>query len=423
MGVHSSLSGSARDQTTPRRWLSIIGIGEDGVAGLSAAARALIRQAGLVAGGQRHLALAADLIQAETLAWPSPIDAAFPSLLQRRGTPVVVLASGDPSHYGIGNQLTRLVTSDEILCLPQPSAFALAAARLGWPVQDVAQVSLHGRALAGIIRHLHPGARILALAWDGSTAAKLAALLDARGLGASRLTVLEAMGGVAERLRGATAAGFALTDIAALNTIAVEVAFGGGGYGPSLAAGLDDRDFDSDGQLTRREIRAIVLSALGPRPGELLWDIGLGAGSIAIEWLLRHPSMRAIGIEGVPERAARAARNAVTLGAADLHIVEGVAPAALAGLPVPDAIFIGGGVSEAGVLEAAWQALRPGGRMVANAVTLEGEARLLRAHAELGGDLTRIALAHADKVGTMHGWRPAMPVTHWRVAKPRGNAS
>jgi precorrin-6B C5,15-methyltransferase / cobalt-precorrin-6B C5,C15-methyltransferase len=466
-----------------QRWLSIIGVGEDGVAGLSETARQLIASARLVVGGKRHLALAAELIRGETLHWPSPIEAAFPLILAHKGQPVVVLASGDPSHYGIGNQLASRVSPDELLCLPQPSAFSLAAARLGWPLQEVAQASLHGRALAGIIRHLQPGARVLTLAWDGTTAAALAELLRSRGLGATTITVLEAMGGSTERIRSQNAEHFDLTDIAPLNTLALELPgqadavhrgprpinsapsprllrregrgegqqhatalsqplpaqvaaphpdplpakSGERGldvrerfpqFGAALAPGIPDAEFESDGQLTRREIRAIVLSSLTPRPGELLWDIGLGSGSIAIEWLLRHPTMRAIGVEADATRAARAARNAARFGTPDLQIVEGQAPAALAGLPPPDAVFIGGGASDAGVMDAAWAALRPGGRLVANAVTLEGEARLLTAYAQWGGDLSRIALVQANAVGTMHGWRPAMPITQYRVMKP-----
>lgn len=408
---------AAASNTTPRRWLSIVGIGEDGVDGLSAAARRLVMDAGLVAGGERHLALAAELIRGERLAWPRPIEAAFPRILAARGQPVVVLASGDPFHFGIGKQLAGLVAPDEMLCLPHASAFTLAAARLGWALQDVGLVSLHGRALEGIVRYLQPGARVLALSWDGTTPGRLAALLKECGLGASRLTVLERMGGPAERVRAAIADGFALGDVDPLNTIAVEVVAGADARIIPRAPGLDDDLYENDGQLTKREMRAIVLSSLAPRQGELLWDIGLGAGSIAIEWLLCHPSLRAIGIEERPERAARAARNAAVLGAPDLEIVTGRAPAALKDLPAPDAIFLGGGLGD-GVLDAAWSALKPGGRMVANAVTIEGEHGLFAAYRKHGGELSRIALARVHEIGTLHGWRPAMPITHWRVTKP-----
>ena len=404
--------------STPRRWLAIVGIGEDGAAGLSEAARRLVGDAALVVGGARHLALADGLIRGERLAWPSPMAPALDAIVTRRGTQVVVLATGDPFHYGIGKQLAERVGASEMLCLPQPSAFSLAASRLGWAVQDSALVTLHGRALAGIVRHLQPGARILALTWDGDTAAKVATLLVDLGMGASRLTVLEAMGGPRERVRTAIATSFDIADIDPLNTLAVEVIGDATARVIGLAPGLDDALFESDGQLTKREARAVTLSALAPRHGELLWDIGLGAGSIAIEWLLRHPSLGAIGIEEREDRAARAARNATALGAPELRIVTGPAPAALDGLPAPDAVFIGGGVSEPGVFEAAWRALKPGGRLVANVVSLEGEARLAALFAAHGGDLVRLDVARAVGVGTMHGWRPAMPVTQWRVRKP-----
>jgi len=400
------------------RWLAIIGIGEDGVAGLSSAARRLIESAELVVGGTRHLALAADLVRGERLAWPSPLHEAFPRIVARRGRPVAVLATGDPFHFGIGSVLTNHVAADEILCLPQPSAFSLAAARLGWALQDCATVSLHGRALGGLIRHLQPGARILALSWDGTTPGQVAKLLMEHGLGGSRITVLEAMGGPRERTTRFLARDWHDGVVDPLNTIALEIVADHGARTPALGPGLYDDLFEHDGQLTKREIRAVTLSALAPRRGELLWDIGLGAGSIAIEWLLVDPSLRAIGIEAREDRAARAARNAAALGATDLEIIAGTAPAALAGLAQPDAVFIGGGLTHAGVLDAAWTALRPGGRLVANAVTLESEAMLAHLFAERGGDLVRLALARADRVGGMHGWRPAMPVTQWRVVKP-----
>lgn len=401
-----------------QRWLSIIGIGEDGIDGLTPLARQLVAGAALVVGGARHLELARALITGERLAWPSPLNLAFGDIAARRGQAVVVLASGDPFNYGVGKQLMERFAADEMLCVPQPSAFSLAAARLGWALQDVAQISLHGRALEGIIRHLSPGARIIALCWDGTTPGRLAALLHARGMGRSRLTVLEAMGGAQQRVRQAMAQDFALTGISPLTTIAVEVVADSGALIIPLAAGLPDDVFEHDGQLTKRDIRAVTLSALAPQPGELLWDIGLGAGSIAIEWLLRHPSLRAIGIEARQDRADRAARNAMALGASDLKIVLGAAPAALSDLEAPDAVFIGGGLSQDGVFDAAWSRLRSGGRLVANVVSLEGEARLTELFRKHGGELIRLAIAHAKPVGNMHGFKPAMPVTQWRVIKP-----
>jgi precorrin-6Y C5,15-methyltransferase (decarboxylating) len=414
-----SISMNAEPATcNVQRWLSIVGIGEDGVEGLSSVARRLIASAELVVGGARHLELAGDLIRGRRLAWPSPMSDAFAEVKRHRGRPVVVLASGDPFHFGVGKQLAEFVPAEEFVCLPQPSAFSLAAARMGWSLQHVALVTLHGRALQGIIRHLQPGARILALSWDGATPAKLADFFNAHRMGQSRITVLEAMGGPRERVRHTRAANFDIEEIVPLNTIAIEVVAGPDAPIIPLTPGLDDALFEHDGQLTKREIRAVTLSSLEPRHGELLWDVGLGAGSIAIEWLLRHPSLGAIGVEARNDRADRAARNAAALGVPELRIVQGRAPEALAGLARPDAVFVGGGMMDDGVFEAVWAALKPRGRLVANAVSLETEARFADYFQRFGGDLVRLQVARADKVGSMFGWRPAMPVTQWRVKKP-----
>jgi precorrin-6Y C5,15-methyltransferase (decarboxylating) len=403
---------------TGRRWLSIVGIGEDGVEGLSSVARRLIHSAELVVGGARHLELANELIRGRRLVWPSPIGDAFPEIEIYRGRPVAVLASGDPFHFGVGKQIAAFVPADEFVCLPQPSAFSLAAARMGWPLQDISLVALHGRALNGIIRHLQPDARILALSWDGATPRKLAELLTTRHMGQTRMTVLEAMGGARERVRLAAASNFKIDEIQPLNTIAIEVVAEPDAAIVALAPGLDDDLFEHDGQLTKREVRAVTLSSLQPLRGQLLWDIGLGAGSVAIEWLLQHPSLRAVGIEANADRAGRAARNAAALGVPELEIVQGHAPQALAGLARPDAVFIGGGMMDDGVFDAAWSALKPGGRLVANAVSLETETRLAGHFQQFGGDLIRLQVARADRVGAMSGWRPAMPVTQWRARKP-----
>jgi precorrin-6Y C5,15-methyltransferase (decarboxylating) len=403
---------------TAQRWLSIVGIGEDGVEGLSSVARQLIRSAELVVGGARHLELAGELIRGRRLTWPSPIGDAFPEIERHRGRAVVVLASGDPFHFGIGKQIAAFIPADEFICLPQPSAFSLAAGRMGWPLQDIALVTLHGRALNGIIGHLQPGARILALSWDSATPRKLSELLTARRMGQTRVTVLEAMGGARERIRHATVSNFDLEEIQSLNTIAIEVIAEPEAIIIPFTPGLDDDLFEHDGQLTKREIRAVTLSSLQPLRGQLLWDIGLGAGSVAIEWLLQHASLRAVGIEARGDRADRAARNAAALGVPELEIVQGRAPDALAGLASPDAVFIGGGMMDDGVFDAAWSALKPGGRLVANAVSLETEARLAGYFQQFGGYLIRLQVARADRVGAMSGWRPAMPVTQWRVRKP-----
>jgi precorrin-6Y C5,15-methyltransferase (decarboxylating) len=392
-------------------------MGEDGRAGLSAAALAALDGAELVIGGARHLDLAAPL-SARTLAWPSPFSDGYKMVLERRGQPTCVLATGDPFHYGIGAELARLIPAGEIISFPQPSAFSLAAARMGWSLPDCDCVSLHGRAIERIVPHLQPGARIIALSWDGSTPGRLAELLKARGLSASTITVLEAVGGPRERIRPASAAGFSLMEIDPLNTVAIEVAAADDARIIPLAPGLPDAWFEHDGQLTKAEIRALTLAALAPKAGELLWDIGAGAGSIGIEWCLRHPRNRCIGIEEHGDRAERARRNAAELGATALDIKLGRAPEALSGLPSPDAVFIGGGASEPGVFDAAWTALKPGGRLVINAVTLETETLLGTLHARHGGLMRRVALSRLDRVGAMHSWRAAMPVTQWAVAKP-----
>lgn len=405
-------------ENTSSRWLSIVGIGQDGAGCLSPLAKSLVSSAELVVGGARHLELAAQLIKGERLLWPSPLHNAFPEILARRGRPVVVLASGDPFNFGVGKQIASLVSADELVSVPQPSSFSLASNRLSWALQDAATITLHGRALESLIRYLQPGARILALSWDGATPAKAAKLLSERGFGYSSLAVLEDLGGPKERITHHRADGFELTGVSPLNVIAIEVAAGPKSRVIGLSPGLDDDFFESDGQLTKREVRAVTLAALAPRQGELLWDIGLGAGSVAIEWLLRHPSLKAIGVEEREDRAARAMRNALALGAPDLQVMIGHAPQALTGLSPPNAVFIGGGFTDEGVFEAAWTALRPGGRIVANAVTLESETRLKEAFERHGGELVRIEIDKAVKIGGFHGWRRAMPVTQWRAVKP-----
>jgi precorrin-6Y C5,15-methyltransferase (decarboxylating) len=408
----------AAETAAPRRWLSIVGIGEDGVDGLSAVARGLISGAEIVFGGKRHLALASPLIRGAARPWPSPFERAAEEVLAHRGRQVCVLASGDPFHYGVGTVLARRIEPQETLVVPAPSAFSLAAARLGWALPETTLVSLHGRMLDLVRPHLQPGARVLALTSDGAGPLALARLLTQAGFGGSRLTVLEALGGPRERVRRTTAAQFDLTDVNDLNIVALEVAAAPGARIIARAAGLADAMFEHDGQITKREIRALTLSSLAPRRGELLWDVGAGAGSVAIEWMLADPSLRAIAIEARADRAARIRRNAGALGVPGLDVIEGEAPAALAKIPRPHAIFIGGGASDPGVLDKAVAALEPRGRLVVNAVTLETEALLIARHAELGGELIRIALARTDVVGSKTCWRPALPVTQWVWVKP-----
>ncbi|KAA0680505.1 precorrin-6y C5,15-methyltransferase (decarboxylating) subunit CbiE [Azospirillum brasilense] len=404
--------------TGPGRWLSVVGIGEDGWDGLSPAARALVEGAELLAGGTRHLALVPEQAGQERLPWPSPLSDAYPALLERRGRRVCVLASGDPSWYGIGATLSKLVPVEELSIVPAPSSFSLAAARLGWPLQDCGTLTVHGRPLELVVPHLQPGARLLVLCWDGTTPAKLAALLTARGFGPSRLTALESMSGPRERSIVATAEEWSAERVADLNTLAVECIAAPGARALPRTPGLPDDWFEHDGQITKREIRAVTLSWLAPRRGELLWDVGAGSGSIGVEWMLSDPTNRAIAVEHKADRAARIPANAAAFGVPGLELVRGKAPDALGGLPAPDAVFIGGGLTNDGVLDACWSALKPGGRIVANAVTLESEAMLIATHKRLGGQLSQIAVSRAAPIGGFTGWRPLMPVTLWLAEKP-----
>ncbi|MDJ0511842.1 MAG: precorrin-6y C5,15-methyltransferase (decarboxylating) subunit CbiE [Methyloceanibacter sp.] len=410
-------SSLAAEPAPTERWLSIVGIGEDGVDGLGRGACDLIENAEVVFGGVRHLALAAPLIRSESKPWPSPFSLAPAEVVALRGRRVCVLASGDPFFYGVGATLAAHVAADEMWVVPATSAFSLAAARMGWPLPDTTIVSVHGRALDRIRPHLHPGARILALTSDAEGPSALARLLTEGGFGASQMTVLEALGGSRERIRSAPAQEFSLRDIAALNTVALEVAAAPGARILGFAPGLDDDLFEHDGQISKSEIRALTLAALRPQHGELLWDVGAGSGSVGIEWLLAHGSLHAIAIEADEARAARAARNAAAFGVPHLDVRQGRAPQALVGLPTPDVVFIGGGGSGDGVFDTCLEALKPGGRLVANAVTLETESELIMRHSTLGGKLIRVSVSRADGVGAKTGWRPAMPVTQWSWEK------
>ncbi len=403
------------------RWLSIVGIGEDGIEGLTAAGRELIQSAAFVFGGARHLALAAPLIRGIPKPWPAPFDPTVAEVLAHRGRAVCVLASGDPFLHGIGSLLSRHVSCEETVAVPAPSAFSLAASRLLWPLPQTILLSACGRPLDLIRPHLHAGARILMLTSGHDAPAKLARLLCGIGFGRSRVTVLESLAGPHERIRSSPASSFDLETIDPLNTVAIEVVAEDGARILPRAAGMADELFEHDGQITKREIRALTLSALAPRRGELLWDVGAGSGSVAIEWLLADASLSAIAVERRGDRAARVARNAAAFGVPHLTLIEGSAPAALEGLASPDAVFIGGGAATPGVMDAVRTALRPAGRLVVNAVALETESVLLKCQSQWGGTLTRIAISRAGPIGgenarTM-GWRSAMPVTQWTWVK------
>lgn len=410
-------SDSAR-ATSTGKWLAVIGIGEDGVAGLGDAAKRLIAEAEFVFGGNRHLALAHELIGGEARPWPSPFDSTMADVHALRSRRVCVLASGDPFLHGVGATLARHVPVEETIVIPAPSAFSLAAARLGWALQHVETLSLHGKPIDLLRPLLHPGRRIIALTSDGQGPAALAGLLVHTGFGASAITVLEALGGASERTTRQRADAFSLIEVDPLNVVAIEVQAGAKARILPLSPGRDDDLFEHDGQITKKAVRALTLSALAPRHGELLWDIGAGSGSIAIEWMLAAASLRAIAIEPDATRAARIGRNAAAFGVPGLGVITGAAPGALAGLASPDAIFVGGGGSDEGVMDAAIAALRSGGRLVANAVTLEMEAVLLALHAEHGGELARLEISRAAAIGSMKGWRPAMPITQWSWVKP-----
>ncbi|MFC5916813.1 precorrin-6y C5,15-methyltransferase (decarboxylating) subunit CbiE [Streptomyces pulveraceus] len=399
--------------------VTVVGIGADGWAGLPDAARAALADAQVLIGGARQLALLPPACRGRRVPWPSPLRPAVPGLLAAHaGSRIAVLASGDPMFYGIGRALTEVLGPDGLRILPHPSSVSYACARIGWPVEDTETVTLVGRPAARLAAALHEGRRVLVLSADADTPALVAGLLRERGFGPSRLRVLEQLGGADETCLEGTADHWPHPPGDPLNIIAVECRRAPGAPRLGAVPGLPDEAYEHDGQLTKRHVRAATLGVLAPAPGELLWDIGGGSGSIAIEWMRSHPSCRAVTVERDPARAARIVRNADRLGVPALRVVTGRAPGDLAGLPAPDAVFIGGGLTAPGLLDACWDALGPGGRLVANTVTLESEALLAGAHRRHGGDLVRLAVAHAVPVGGFTGWRQAMPVTQWSVRKP-----
>ncbi len=399
-------------------WLHIIGIGEDGVAGLSAAAWGQLERAEVIIGGDRHHALAPN-VTAERIAWPSPFNALIDKLKSLRGRRVVVLATGDPLWFSVGARISNPkydvhIPREEIIYHPQLSAFQWAAARMGWSLADTETITAHGRPVEQVVPAFWPGAKLLILTAGSETPGEIAALLTARGYGASRMTVLGALGGPDETRVDGLAEGWNARP-PAFNTLAVEVIGTPHALLPRIP-GLPDDAFTHDGKMTKREIRALTLAKLMPARGGMLWDIGTGCGSIAVEWMRAAPEARAIGFDHNPARLAMARTNAVTLGVPALKLIEGRVPEALDGLAAPQAVFIGGGLS-AEVIAHSLAVLPPMGRLVANAVTLESEAVLMAAHAEHGGELARLSAARAEPVGPFRGWRAAMPVTQWSVMK------
>ncbi|MEG5140293.1 MULTISPECIES: precorrin-6y C5,15-methyltransferase (decarboxylating) subunit CbiE [unclassified Microcoleus] len=399
------------------KWLSVVGIGEDGLLGLSPIALSLLDQSKIVVGGARHLAMLPTDDTREKLIWASPLQTTVDSIISRRGESVCVLASGDPMCHGIGVTLSRQIPIAEMTIIPAASAFSLICARLGWALADVETFSLTNRPIASIALAFYPGARLLVLSADRHTPGKVAELLTQRGFGSSLMTVFERMGSEAERRIEGVAAAWNVADLADLNAIAIAVTADRETLLLPRTSGLPDSAYRHDGQLTKREVRAVTLSALAPIPGELLWDVGAGCGSIAIEWMRCHRSCRAIAIERHPTRLEYIAENASNLGVPELKIVAGDAPAALANLPPPDAIFIGGGVTAEALLETCWNALGEGGRLVVNAVTVESELKVLQWHSLHGGELIRIGIQRAGAIGSFVGWKPLAPITQWVVVK------
>lgn len=376
--------------------ITVIGIGDEGVAGLSPAARAALSQAQVLAGGARHLDMAA-AFAGPRVDWAAGLEAGLDALAQHviAGRRVAVLASGDPLHYGVGKNLIERFGAERVRVLPAPGAVSLACAAMGWPQPEVRVLTVHGRPLEALNLYLTPGAKLVVLSEDGGTPARAAALLSERGFGPSRITVLEHLGGAREARLEGRAEGWRHGRCADLNTLAIEVAAGADARPLTRLAGLPDDAYEHDGQLTKRAVRAVTLSSLAPLPGQTLWDLGAGAGSIAIEWLRADASTRAVAVERDPVRAARIRANADTLGVPRLHVETADVLAALAALPgAPDAIFAGGAVAIPGMLEAAWARLKPGGRLVANAVTADGAQALAQLQRTHGGELLTIAVTH-----------------------------
>ncbi|MEM6588021.1 MAG: precorrin-6y C5,15-methyltransferase (decarboxylating) subunit CbiE [Pseudomonadota bacterium] len=395
-------------------WLHIVGIGEDGMEGLQPATRAVIEAAEVIVGGERHHKLAEGL-PAERIRWPSPFDAIIDLLISMKGRRVVVLATGDPLWFSVGARIGREIDPAEITYHPQLSAFQLAAARMGWSLADVETLTVHGRPVEQMIAFIQPLARLLILTTGSETPGQIASFLSERGFGRSPMTVLSEMGGENEARFDGIAESWC-HDVPAFNTLAVDCVADPQAALLPRVPGLSDDLFTHDGTMTKQEVRAVTLAKLMPMRGALLWDIGTGCGSVAVEWMRGARYARAIGIEPRADRRAMAAENALALGAPRLELIDGKVPAALDGLEPPDAVFIGGGLSR-DVFDAAWDALRPLGRLVCNAVTLESEAVLLDLHKSHGGELVKLSVARADPVGDLTGWRPMMPVTQWSLVK------
>jgi precorrin-6B C5,15-methyltransferase / cobalt-precorrin-6B C5,C15-methyltransferase len=405
------------------KWLSVVGIGEDGLDGLGAIARGLIERAKVIVGGDRHLQMLPPTDLRAKIVWSSPIESSIDEIIHRRGEAVCILASGDPMWYGIGVTLLRQINITEMTIIPAPSAFSLACARLGWSLTEVETVSLCGRDPAILNGVIYPGAKLLVLSAGRHTPKLVADMLIQRGFGSSQMTVLERMGGVNERAIEGIADSWMQTDLANLNTIAISCISTPKAEFFSRVVGLPDVAYHNDGQLTKREVRSITLSVLAPLPGQLLWDVGAGCGSIGIEWMRSHSRCRAIAIEHHPTRLQYIADNAIALGVPNLKIVVAKAPEALVNLPQPDAIFIGGGLTAPEVFTTCWQNLKMGGRLVVNAVTVESEQMVFKLQQQFGGELTRIAIQRAELVGKFLGWKAMAGITQWVAVKTSDNGT
>lgn len=399
------------------QWLSIIGMGDDGYNGLSPRARLKLSEAEVIVGSSRLLAFVPDS-SAERHEWPQPFSAVVDRIKPMRGRRTVILATGDPLNYGVARKVMEFVPFAEMEIVPHLSAFSLAAARLGWPLPDCDTLTLHNRDAATLEAFIQPNARLIVLTTDATTIPEAARRLVARGFGESPITVLENMGSAHERMSPFAANACPATNFSSLNTLAIHCIASPGAKIYPRVPGLADEAFFHDGQLTKREVRAATLSALAPAPDQLLWDVGAGCGSVAIEWMRSTRGCEAIAFESNPERLKMIAENADRLGAPRLRIVAGEAPASLAGHPAPDAVFIGGGLGIPGVFETALEHLKPGGAMVVNVVTIEGELHLYDLQEKHGGDLVRVEVSYLAHIGPLRALKPRMPILQWRVRKP-----
>lgn len=395
--------------------LVVVGVGADGWPGLAGESRRRVLEAEVVLGGARHLELLPPAPDQVRVPWPSPLREQLPRLLGGyAGRRIVVLASGDPLVSGIGSTLIEILGSEAVEIVPALSSVALGRARMGWAAESVEVITLVGRDRHALLRSLAPAHRLLVLSSDEHTPDAVAQLLCDAGYGRTLMTVLGDLGAMHESRTSASAAEWS-GGAPRLNVIALDL------VGPVIGAwtsGLPDDAFENDGQLTKRDLRASALARLAPQPGQLLWDVGAGAGSVGIEWMRAHPTCRTIAVDSHPERAARIARNAQRLGVPALAVVEGRAPEALEGLPQPDAIFVGGGATSPGLVDLCVEQLASGGRLVVHGVTLQTEATLADAYARHGGELTRTQTEQATPIGTFTGWTPARMVTQWVWTKP-----